>query len=864
MDRDARAAHRTGAREADVVLVAVHWGDNLETVPSRAEIAVGHAIVDAGADAILGTSAHVLQGIEVYRGRPIIHDAGDLLFDAMRGDAWNAGIFSLTLHAHGVERVQFTPIRVDFGFSEPYEGDRARAASEHFAAQCRALGTQVFPTPEGGCVLHLAPPVREVLPQQPLQPATSDAAVARPASPPLRTARPGWVVDAVPADAAMPPLKIGPLRLVGMRCMPNQVFGRQLLVGRVVLDSRCAGRGRPAAAVPRAAGAQQDHAGLGRRHGPRPLRLDVADQPLDARAHLPRPLRPAAAAHAPDGKRRAAARSAPARRARTARGAAASRVVRPAHARRADAAARDPRAGVVGQPAGREPRPGPVWTAEQLAQITGGQWLVPPPAGWSVQSVVRLPMHLKVRPGPALFVASDYRTLAAHENFSRAPEDWDQHDDLQRLHTQCAGAVVQHPVEGLPPDFPLLQVPDPIRALLSLGAAARARYKGLVVGVTGTVGKSSTIAMVRDLLPPGARVLTTVENNNSRVGVPGAMASLGPDVDVCILEMAQSALWMDRGPISLEARPHVAILTEVGLSQTAKTDTLEKTAEYKSRAFLGLEPGGIAVVSAHIPYLAKVVKAAMRTAAKVWTVGTGPNDNIRLLDARPESSGCRVRLSFKGRIHEYLFPVASIGLVRNSALAFAAIVAMGFDAEEASARMPHVRLPASVMQVEPLRTRSGALVTLVDDSWNAEVMSMRNAMSFVRSYRAPRQRAGRAQGRRARAHRQPGRAGRGDAPRAGRAAAGLGHRAPGDARRRDALAARRSAREPARPAFRRRGGTDPLPGRVPARRRPAAGEGRPRPLGLRHHSLAVEEAVTARCSCLSCGGTGALRSCCSR
>jgi UDP-N-acetylmuramyl pentapeptide synthase len=723
--------------EADVVLVAVHWGDNLETVPSRAEIAVGHAIVDAGADAILGTSAHVLQGIEIYRGRPIIHDAGDLLFDAMRGDAWSAGIFSLTLHAHGVERVQFTPIRVDFCFSEPYEGDRARAASEHFAAQCHALGTQVFPTPEGGCVLHLAPPVREVLPQQPLQPATSEAAAARPASPPLRTARPGWVVDAVPADAAMAPLKIGPLRLVGMRCTPNQVFGRQLLWvesfwtvdAPIEADLRLQFRALPVRSKTMPAwGEGMDHDPCdwmwptsrwtpGRiyrdRYGLRPplsrqMESDVLQLEVRLRGapELPGPRRlpvwcglrmPGVPAPLPE--------------------------------------TRAPVLSVNLPGASREP--GPVWTAGQLAQITGGQWLVPPPAGWSVQSVVRLPMHLKVRPGPALFVASDYRTLAAHENFSRAPEEWDQHDDLQRLHTQCAGAIVQHPVEGLPPDFPLLQVPDPIRALLSLGVAARARYKGLVVGVTGTVGKSSTIAMVRDLLPPGARVLTTVENNNSRVGVPGAMASLGADVDVCILEMAQSALWMDRGPISLEARPHVAILTEVGLSQTTKTDTLEKTAEYKSRAFLGLEPGGIAVVSAHIPYMAKVVKAALRTAAKVWTVGTGPNDNIRLLDARPESSGCRVRLSFKGRIHEYLFPVASIGLVRNSALAFAAIVAMGFDAEEASARMPHVRLPASVMQVEPLRTRSGALVTLVDDSWNAEVMSMRNAMSFVRSYRGP-------------------------------------------------------------------------------------------------------------------------------
>jgi UDP-N-acetylmuramyl pentapeptide synthase len=51
--------------------------------------------------------------------------------------------------------------------------------------------------------------------------------------------------------------------------------------------------------------------------------------------------------------------------------------------------------------------------------------------------------------------------------------------------------------------------------------------------------------------------------------------------------------------------------------------------------------------------------------------------------------------------------------------------------------MPRVRLPASVMQVLQLTTRAGVQATLVDDSWNAEVMSMRNAMEFVRSYRKP-------------------------------------------------------------------------------------------------------------------------------
>jgi UDP-N-acetylmuramyl pentapeptide synthase/poly-gamma-glutamate capsule biosynthesis protein CapA/YwtB (metallophosphatase superfamily) len=730
--------------QADVVLVAVHWGDNLETVPSQAEIAVGHAIVDAGADAVLGASAHVLQGIEVYRGRPVVHDAGDLLFDAMRSDFVDAGVFTLVLNPNGVEQVRFTPIGVGFGFSEPYVGDRARAASERFAAQCRALGTKTAPTPEGGCAVRLAPPERAGLPPAIVLPATAPAApIPRGSPPPLQAARPEWTVGAVPEDAAMPPLQVGPLRLLGVRCAPTQVFGRQLLWvesfwtadAPVEADLRIQFRAVPMRSKTMPAwGEGMDHDPCdwmwptsrwepGRiyrdRYGlrpplPRQMESDVLQLELRLRGaaklyKLPKPRRlpvwcglrmPGQPVALPDGPAPVLAAS--------------------RHG-----------AGNTAAP------PAPVWTADQLAQATGGTWLVAPPEGWSVQSVVRLPLHLRTRPRPALFVASDYATLAAHENFSRPPETWDQHGDLQRLHPQLAGAIVQRAVPGLPPGFPLLRVEDPIAALLALGAAARERFQGRVVGVTGTVGKSSTISMLRDLLPPAARVLTTIENNNSRVGVPGALASLGPDVDVCILEMAQSALWMDRGPISLMARPHVAILTEVGLSQTVKADTLEKTADYKSRIFLGLEPGGVAVIGAHIPCLVQVVRAAMRTAAKVWTVGTGPDANVRLLEAQPVPEGCRVRIAIRRRTHEYLFPIASAGLVRNSALAFTAMVAMGFDAEEACARMPRVRLPASVMQVLQLTTRAGVQATLVDDSWNAEVMSMRNAMEFVRSYRKP-------------------------------------------------------------------------------------------------------------------------------
>ncbi|MEZ2295706.1 CapA family protein [Variovorax sp. RCC_210] len=731
-------------READVVLVAVHWGDNLETEPSQAEIAVGHAIVDAGADAVLGTSAHVLQGIEVYRDRPILHDAGDLLFDAVRDDLGDSGVFTLTLGVRGVQEVLFTPIGVGFGFSRQREGDDAAALSGRFAAQCRALGTEMTPLPDGRCVLKLSPPE---LPTGPLpgrvaprMRGTRAAPTSRiaPAVGPVRAPRPEWMVDAVPEDARIAPLQLGPLRLVGLRCAPQQIAGRQLLWVEsfwtadepVAHDLRVQFRALPMRSTRMPAwGASMDHDPCdwmwpttrwapGRiyrdRYGLRPPRAglmtsDVLQLEVRVRGGAPDTAEP------------------PPRRLALWCGLRVPALPTPLPQRGAPVLA-------VDRP-GAGPAPEPVWTAAQLQQVTGGKWLVAPPPGWFANAVVRGPTHMGLLPKPALFIASDFRTLAAHENYSKPrPDNWDRHRELPALQGALAGAVVAHPVEGLDAGFPLLQVADPIAAMLALGAAARERYRGFVVGVTGTVGKSSTIAMLRDLLPERARVHTTIDNYNSRVGVPAMLANLAPDADVCILEMAQSGLWMDRGPISLVARPHVALITEIGLSQTRQASTLELTAKYKSRIFLGLEPGGVAIVPEHIACLPQVLRAAARTAGAIWVVGSGPGADVRVVDTASEpGGGCRVRIAVAGRTHTYLFPVDSAGLVRNSTLAFAALVAMGFDAEAACARMPRVRLPASVMQVHALRTQAGVEATLIDDSWNAEVMSMRNAMEFVRT-----------------------------------------------------------------------------------------------------------------------------------
>ena len=90
-------------QNGQVVLVAMHWGDNWAAIPSEDKIAAGHALIDAGADAVMGASAHGLQGIDTYRGKPVIHDAGDLLFDTKnKAGIKDGGVFSLHLDHGGV------------------------------------------------------------------------------------------------------------------------------------------------------------------------------------------------------------------------------------------------------------------------------------------------------------------------------------------------------------------------------------------------------------------------------------------------------------------------------------------------------------------------------------------------------------------------------------------------------------------------------------------------------------------------------------------------------------------------------------------------------------------------------------------
>lgn len=212
------------AREyAHLVMVGVHWGENRVREPTKQTRALGRAIVAAGADAVLGSSAHVLHGVEIYDGRPILYDAANVLFDSRDEALSPSATFSLVLGPHGVRAVSASPIWVGYGTARPANPDEAQPIVAALAEASARLGTET--SFDGGRIRFAVPdPAARPGPPKVLAEPMPPTGLVRPQSPPEQC-----LADSVPEDARIDAVALGPLELVGVRWSPPQLVGRGMV-----------------------------------------------------------------------------------------------------------------------------------------------------------------------------------------------------------------------------------------------------------------------------------------------------------------------------------------------------------------------------------------------------------------------------------------------------------------------------------------------------------------------------------------------------------------------------------------------------------------------------------------------------------
>jgi UDP-N-acetylmuramoyl-tripeptide--D-alanyl-D-alanine ligase len=263
-------------------------------------------------------------------------------------------------------------------------------------------------------------------------------------------------------------------------------------------------------------------------------------------------------------------------------------------------------------------------------------------------------------------------------------------------------------------------VPDTFVALTELATAARHRLPARVVGITGSVGKTSTKDLLAAALARRWRVSASPKSFNNELGVPLTVLGAPDDVEALVVEMGARG----RGHVAslcAVARPVVGVVTTVGLSHTAFFGSVDDVAVAKGELVEALPAQGTAVLNAEVPLVAAM---AARTRARVLTFGVATGD----VRADEVTVGGDLRARFRLRSPWGDAPVTlevrGHHQVANALAAAAAALACDTPLDDVAAGLGDARISPWRMQVA--RAPSGAVV--VNDAYNANPLSTEAAL----------------------------------------------------------------------------------------------------------------------------------------
>ena len=354
---------------------------------------------------------------------------------------------------------------------------------------------------------------------------------------------------------------------------------------------------------------------------------------------------------------------------------------------------------------------------------------------WSVGAMAQAMDATRAGPLPAgaTGISIDSRSIAPGEAFfAIAGENRDGHAFVAGALAGGAGlaVVAADKRAAFPAEAPLLVVPDVLAALYDLARAARARSPARVIGVTGSVGKTSTKEALRMALAADGETHASVASYNNHWGVPLSLARCPQTARYAVLEIGMNHAGEIAGLTRL-ARPHVAIITTVEPVHLEYLGSVEAIADAKAEIFLGLEPGGAAVVNRDNPQFARLRNHAREAGvSRIVSFGAHARADARLIKVslHPDCSAVQARIL--GTDVTYKLGAPGRHVVHNSLAVLAAVALAGADLALAALALAQLRPATGRGARITLETRDGAAL-LIDESYNANPASMRAALALL-------------------------------------------------------------------------------------------------------------------------------------
>ena len=269
-------------------------------------------------------------------------------------------------------------------------------------------------------------------------------------------------------------------------------------------------------------------------------------------------------------------------------------------------------------------------------------------------------------------------------------------------------------------DATVIGVDNTELALQRLGVWHRDQFKGLVFGITGSSGKTTTKEMLKTALAPHGEVVATKGNLNNHLGVPLSLSQLSQDADFGVFEMGMNAPNEIR-TLSGWVRPDVGIISSIGAAHLEGVGSLEGVAHAKGELFETLAPEAFAVCPSDVPFVAYLESVAQD---RMRGVGRSGTSYCRILDVA--TNGRRTAVIFELNGHTYQLDLPCVGdhHVRNALCALTAIHLLNLSLEPSIEALSAFELPDMRGQHFELRDD----VEVVLDCYNANPQSMRAAI----------------------------------------------------------------------------------------------------------------------------------------
>lgn len=327
-------------------------------------------------------------------------------------------------------------------------------------------------------------------------------------------------------------------------------------------------------------------------------------------------------------------------------------------------------------------------------------------------------------------IVTDSRKVGEGDVFvALAGDKFDAHDFIPQVMAAGAAAVMVSRIDAAwtTDACAIIQVPDTLLALQNLARCYRAWHQPLIIGLTGSNGKTSTKDLTALVMGIKVQTRATLGNLNNHIGLPLTLLSLEEGDECGVVEMGMNHPGEIKTLVDI-ALPDAAIVTNVGMAHIEYMGSQDAIGWEKGTLPANVHAEGVVVLNANDPYTPLISRHCQAT---VFTAGTDAGD-VRAFDLRPGPDGTHFKIDFAGEVVETFLPVMGSHMVGNAALAACMGWAHGILPSDIAAALSSARLTGGRMETKTVQD-----ILFIDDSYNANPDSMKAGLATLASLKTP-------------------------------------------------------------------------------------------------------------------------------